>query len=46
MAEANGWTRLMTNSGKLVNIVGGYGYRPSLASLERCVDLAVAGRVL
>jgi predicted aconitase len=46
MAEANGWTRLMTNSAKLVNIIGGYGYRPTLASLERCVDAAVAGRVL
>jgi predicted aconitase len=46
MAEANGWTRLMTNSAKLVNIIGGYGYRPTLASLERCVDSAVAGRVL
>jgi predicted aconitase len=46
MAEANHWTRLMTNSAKLVNIIGGYGYRPSLASLDRCVDSAVAGRVL
>jgi predicted aconitase len=46
MAEANGWTRLMTNSAKLVNIIGGYGYRPTLGSLERCVDSAVAGRVL
>jgi predicted aconitase len=46
MAEANGWTRLMTNSAKLVNIIGGYGYRPTLASLERCIDSAVAGKVL
>ncbi len=46
MAEANGWTRLMTNSAKLINIIGGYGYRPTLASLERCVDSAIAGRVL
>jgi predicted aconitase len=46
MAEANGWTRLMTNSAKLVNIIGGYGYRPTLASLDRCIDSAVAGRVL
>jgi predicted aconitase len=46
MAAANGWTRLMTNSAKLINIIGGYGYRPSLASLERCVDSAVAGRVI
>jgi hypothetical protein len=46
MAEANGWVRLMTNSAKLVNIIAGYGYRPTLASLERCIDSAVAGRVL
>jgi predicted aconitase len=46
MAEANGWTRLMTNSAKLVNILGGYGYRPSLASLERCIDAAVVGKAL
>ncbi len=39
MAEANGWKRLLTNSAKLVNIIGGYGYRPTLASLERCVEL-------
>jgi hypothetical protein len=46
MAEANGWRRLLTNSAKLVNIIGGYGYRPSLASLERCIDSAVAGRLV
>ncbi len=43
MAEANGWTRLLTNSVKLVNIIGGYGYRPSLASMEDCVRSAVDG---
>jgi predicted aconitase len=46
MAEANGWTRLLTNSAKLVNILGGYGYRPSLLSLERCLESAVAGRIV
>jgi predicted aconitase len=46
MAEANGWQRLMTNSAKLVNIIAGYGYRPTLASMERCIDSAVAGRIL
>ncbi|MGD9615046.1 MAG: aconitase X [Alphaproteobacteria bacterium] len=46
MAEANGWQRLLTNSAKLVNIIGGYGYRPTLASLDRCVDSAVAGRIV
>jgi predicted aconitase len=46
MAERNGWTRLLTNSAKLVNILGGYGYRPSLSSLERCLASAVAGRIV
>src|SRR5262245_1220904 len=40
MAEANGWQRLATNSAKLVNILGGYGYRPALLSMEACVDAA------
>ena len=44
LAEANGWRNLLTNSAKLVNIIGGYGYKPTLASMERCVDSAVAGR--
>ena len=43
MAEANGWKRLATNSAKLTNIIGGYGYRPALMSMEACVDAACAG---
>jgi predicted aconitase len=43
MAEANGWRRLATNSAKLVNIIGGYGYRPVLLSMEQCVEVAGAG---
>ena len=43
MAEANGWKRLATNSAKLVNILGGYGYAPQLASMERCVEAAEKG---
>ena len=43
MAEANGWKRLATNSAKLVNIVGGYGYRPALLSMAACVDAACDG---
>jgi len=45
IAEANGWKRLATNSVKLVNILGGYGYVPLLASMERCVDAAATGRL-
>ena len=44
--EANGWKRLLTNSAKLVNIIAGYGYRPVLAPMERCIDAAVAGRMV
>ena len=40
MAEANGWKRLATNSAKIINILGGYGYQPTLASMEACVEAA------
>jgi predicted aconitase len=43
MAEANGWRRLASNSAKLVNVIGGYGYRPVLLSMEQCVEAACAG---
>jgi len=43
MAEANGWRRLATNSAKLVNIMGGYGYRPALMSMQACIDAACNG---
>jgi predicted aconitase len=46
MAEANGWTRLMTNSAKLTNIIGGYGYQPTLSNMENCVASAIAGEVV
>src|SRR5438105_10912356 len=45
IAEANGWKRLATNSAKTVNILGGYGYAPVLATMERCVDAAVTGKL-
>ena len=45
IAEANGWKRLATNSAKLVNILGGYGYVPMLASMEQCIEAAESGRL-
>lgn len=45
MADAHGWKRLATNSAKLVNILGGYGYQPMLASMEACVDAAQTGKL-
>ena len=46
IGEANNWRRLMSNSAKLVNILGGYGYEPMLASMERCVESAIAGKIV
>lgn len=46
IGQANGWTRLMSNSAKIVNILGGYGYEPVLDSMEACVASAVAGRIV
>ena len=46
IGEANGWTRLLSNSAKIVNILGGYGYRPALASMEECVASAIAGEIV
>jgi predicted aconitase len=46
MAEANGWKRLMSNSAKLINIIGGYGYLPTLGTTERCVASAIEGKVV
>lgn len=45
IADANGWKRLATNSAKMVNILGGYGYVPMLASMEQCVEAAETGRL-
>jgi predicted aconitase len=43
MAEANGWQRLATNSAKLTNIIGGYGYRPALLPMAACIEAACDG---
>jgi len=45
IAEANGWKRLATNSTKMVNILGGYGYVPLLATMEQCVEAAEKGKL-
>jgi predicted aconitase len=46
IGEANGWKRLLSNSAKIVNILGGYGYVPALAPMEECVAAACAGRTV
>ncbi|MEQ8318708.1 MAG: aconitase X catalytic domain-containing protein [Rhodospirillales bacterium] len=46
IGEANGWKRLLSNSTKIVNILGGYGYEPALADMEACIASAVAGEIV
>ena len=45
IGEANGWVRLLSNSAKIVNILGGYGYKPALASMKDCVEAAIEGKI-
>ena len=46
IGDANGWKKLLSNSVKIVNILGGYGYEPALASMEDCIASAVAGKIV
>ncbi|MEZ5740098.1 MAG: aconitase X catalytic domain-containing protein [Burkholderiaceae bacterium] len=46
IGQANGWVRLLSNSAKIVNILGGYGYQPALASMQACVASAEAGEIV
>lgn len=43
---ANGWKRLLSNSTKIVNILGGYGYQPCLATMAECIASAEKGIVV
>jgi len=46
IGAANGWRRLMSNSAKLINILGGYDYETVLGTMRSCVESAVAGRIV
>ena len=46
IGEANGWVRLLSNSTKIVNILGGYGYKPALRSMKECVAAAIEGKII
>ena len=46
IGEANGWKKLLSNSAKIVNILGGYGYQPALANMEDCIQSALIGEII
>ena len=41
--EENGWTNLVSNSGKLVNTITAYRFNTVLRRTQDCVDLACTG---
>lgn len=40
-----GWTRVVTNSAKLANIIKAHDYEPILRRTKACIDVAVCGNV-
>ena len=44
MAEAHGWKRLVTNSAKMVNILGGYGYQGGQDHVDEQAPTKVPGQ--
>ncbi len=45
MRKQFGWTRVCTNSAKLMNIIKAHGYEPILRRTADCVETAVSGRL-
>jgi hypothetical protein len=43
MREANGWRNMVSNSAKLVNIIGAHRFRTILRRTAECVDIACTG---
>lgn len=43
--EHFGWTRLATNSAKLVNIISAHGYEPALRRTDECIQAALTGKL-
>lgn len=43
--EHFGWSTLVTNSAKLVNIIRAHGYTPALRRTDECIDAALTGKV-
>jgi len=44
--EENGWTNLISNSGKLVNTITAHRFNTVLRRTRECVDIACTGRLV
>jgi len=45
MRERNGWRHMVSNSAKIVNIIGAHKFRTILRRTADCVDIACTGRL-
>jgi len=45
MRVANGWTSMISNSAKIVNIIGAHRFNTILRRTPDCVDIACTGRI-
>jgi predicted aconitase len=45
MRVANGWSNLVSNSAKIVNIIGAHKFNTILRRTQDCVEIAVSGRL-
>ena len=41
-----GWSKLVTNSAKLVNIIRAHGYEPALRRTDECLQAALTGKLV
>ena len=45
MRVANGWSNLVSNSAKIVNIIGAHKFNTILRRTQDCVEIAISGRL-
>jgi predicted aconitase len=45
MRQANGWVNMVSNSAKIVNIIGAHRFNTILRRTEDCVEIACSGRL-
>ena len=46
MRERNGWTNMISNSAKIVNIIGAHRFNTILRRTRECVEIACLGKLL
>jgi len=45
MRQRNGWTNMISNSAKIVNIIGAHRFNTILRRTQDCVDIAIEGKL-